>query len=77
MTSVKWGVATTVNIGDYSNISYECSVQDDLRTGETIQQASDRVFRFVEEELDAKITASREELTTNVQALTEQAKRVR
>lgn len=77
MTSVKWGVATTVNIGDYSNISYQCEVEDSLRAGETIQQASDRVFKFVEEELDNKITASREELTTNAQALTEQAKRAR
>lgn len=74
MTSVKWGVATTINIGDYSNISYRCEVQDDIRAGESIKQASDRVFRFVEDELDAKIAANREELSANVRALTEQAK---
>lgn len=74
---VKWTIGTTINIGNFSNIRMELSVEDDARDKETIAQASRRVFDFVDAELEAKLTETRQDLEGSVESVSDAASRAR
>lgn len=76
MATVSWRVGTTINIGDFSNVKYEVEVTDETRAGESAKDASRRVASFVEAELDAKITETREDLSESIKQVTDAAKRL-
>lgn len=76
MSTVRWAIGTTINIGDYSNVKYEVEVTDSTREGESVKDASKRIAEFVETELDAKITETKEELAESVKEVTDMAKRL-
>lgn len=73
---VTWRVGTTINIGDFSNVKYEVEISDDARQGETKEAASQRVAKFAEEQLDDKITETKEDLAASVKETTDMAKRL-
>ena len=75
MATVKWTLGTTVNIGNFSNIRMEVSVTDDARPGESVKDASDRVFEFVDSQLGNKLEETRRELEESVEAVTRAATR--
>ena len=74
---ISYRVGTTINIGDFSNIKYELEVTDDRRDGETKEQATARVAKFVEDELDKKIEDTREDLAASIKEVTDAAKRLK
>ena len=74
---ISWRVGTTINIGDFSNVKYELEVTDDHRDGETKEQATARVAKFVEDELDKKIEETKEDLAASVKEVTDAAKRLK
>lgn len=43
------------NLGNYENIHVDVGVEDNVRQGENVSQAMDRVYTFVEEQLIQRV----------------------
>lgn len=54
-TRVKVGLKFVRNLGNYENIHVDLGVEDYLRGEETVLQAMDRVYDFVEEQLIRRV----------------------
>ena len=61
-TRVKVDLSFTRNLGNYESIKIGVGVEDDLRLGENVDIATERVYRFVEEKLIQKTREVEEEL---------------
>jgi hypothetical protein len=61
-TRVKVDLSFTRNLGNYESIKIGVGVEDDLRAGETVNVATERVYKFVEEKLIEKTREVEEEL---------------
>ena len=48
-TRVKVDLSFTRNLGNYESIKVGIGVEDDVRPGENVESATDRVYQFVEE----------------------------
>ena len=54
-TRVKVGLKFVRNLGNYENIHVDLGVEDYVRPSETVVQAMDRVYDFVEEQLIRRV----------------------
>ena len=65
-TEIKWSIGATVNTGNFNNIKVEFRVKDHVRIldGEGIEDASERVYAFVEKKLSEKIETLKQELNS-------------
>jgi hypothetical protein len=54
-TRVKVGLKFVRNLGNYENIHVDLGVEDYVRNTETVSQAMDRVYDFVEEQLVRRV----------------------
>ena len=61
-TRVKVDLSFTRNLGNYESIKIGVGVEDDLRSGENVNTATERVYKFVEEKLIQKTREVEEEL---------------
>jgi hypothetical protein len=61
-TRVKVDLSFTRNLGNYESIKIGVGVEDDVRQGETVDAATERVYTFVEEKLIQKTVEVEEEL---------------
>jgi hypothetical protein len=61
-TRVKVDLSFTRNLGNYESIKIGVGVEDDLRSGESVDTATERVYKFVEEKLIQKTREVEEEL---------------
>ena len=61
-TRVKVDLSFTRNLGNYESIKIGVGVEDDLRSGENVDIATERVYKFVEEKLIQKTREVEEEL---------------
>ncbi len=61
-TRVKVDLSFTRNLGNYESIKIGVGIEDDLRSGENVDTATDRVYKFVEEKLIQKTREVEEEL---------------
>jgi hypothetical protein len=61
-TKVQWSLGFTLNTGNFQSLRLDCQIEDHVREGETTKEASDRVYKFVEEQLSEKLTEARKEL---------------
>lgn len=61
-TRVKVDLSFTRNLGNYESIKIGIGIEDDMRSGETVDAATERVYKFVEEKLIAKTVEIEEEL---------------
>jgi hypothetical protein len=61
-TRVKVDLSFTRNLGNYESIKIGVGVEDDVRQGETVDTATERVYAFVEEKLIQKTVEIEEEL---------------
>ena len=50
-TKVKVDLSFTRNLGNYESIKISIGVEDDVRSGENVDSATERVYKFVEEKL--------------------------
>jgi hypothetical protein len=50
-TRVKVGLKFVRNLGNYESLHLEVGVDDYVRSGESVSDAMDRVYSFVEEQL--------------------------
>ena len=61
-TKVKVDLSFTRNLGNYESIKISIGVEDDVRSGENVDSATERVYKFVEEKLIKKTEEVEEEL---------------
>ena len=62
VTRVKIDLSFTRNLGNYESIKIGVGVEDDVRQGETVDAATERVYTFVENKLIDKTREVEEEL---------------
>lgn len=61
-TVVKVDLSFTRNLGNYESIRIGLGVEDHVRDGETVDAATERVYKFVENKLIEKTREVEEEL---------------
>jgi hypothetical protein len=61
-TKVKVDLSFTRNLGNYESIKIGIGIEDDVRSTETVDQATERVYAFVENKLIEKTQEVEEEL---------------
>ena len=61
-TKIKVDLSFTRNLGNYESIKIGIGIEDDLRSGETVDSATERVYKFVEDKLIEKTREVEEEL---------------
>jgi hypothetical protein len=61
-TKVKVELSFTRNLGNYESIRIGLGVEDAVRSGENVESATERVYKFVEEKLIEKTREVEEEL---------------
>jgi hypothetical protein len=61
-TRVKIDLSFTRNLGNYESIKIGVGIEDDVRQGETVDAATERVYTFVENKLIQKTQEVEEEL---------------
>lgn len=61
-TRVKIDLQYTRNLGNYESIKISVGVEDDVRAGENVDSATERVYKFVEDKLIDKVREIEEEL---------------
>jgi len=64
-TSVKVELQYVRNLGNYESIRVSLGVEDFVRQGENTNDATDRVYKFVEDKLVEKMTEIENELKGN------------
>jgi hypothetical protein len=60
-TKVNVTLGYTLNLGNFQSLRLDLGVVDSKRDGENIDQAFDRVYKFVEDKLTEKIKEAQEE----------------
>ena len=63
-TKVKVDLSFTRNLGNYESIKISIGVEDDVRSVENVDLATERVYKFVEEKLIKKTQEIEEELNS-------------
>ena len=61
-TTVKVGLKFVRNLGNYESLHVDIGVEDYVRQGETVDQATERVYKFVESKLKERVNEITEEL---------------
>lgn len=61
-TRVKVDLSFTRNLGNYESIRIGIGVEDDVRSGENVNDATERVYKFVEDKLIEKTNEVEKEL---------------
>jgi hypothetical protein len=61
-TGIKVELHFTRNLGNFENIKVGIAIEDYQRAGENIDEATDRVYTFVENKLMQKVNEIEEEL---------------
>lgn len=61
-TKVNVTLGYTLNLGNFQSLRIDLGVVDSRRDGETVDDAFNRVYNFVETKLTEKINESKEEI---------------
>ena len=62
-TKVTVDLSFTRNLGNYESVKINIGIQDIVRQGETVDSATERVYKFVEDKLIEKTREVEEELS--------------
>jgi hypothetical protein len=62
-TKIEWSLGYTLNTGNFQNLRLDCQVTDYKHEDETAKEASDRIYKFVENQLIEKLNEAKEELS--------------
>jgi hypothetical protein len=60
-TKVSVTLGYTLNLGNFQSLRLDLGVVDSSRNGETVDQSFERVYKFVEDKLTAKILEAQTE----------------
>ncbi len=61
-TKVNVTLGYTLNLGNFQSLRIDLGIEDSRRDGETITEAFDRVYSFVETKLTEKVNESKDEI---------------
>lgn len=61
-TKVNVALGYTLNLGNFQSLRIDLGVVDSRRDGETVQDAFDRIYSFVEAKLVEKINEAKSEI---------------
>ena len=61
-TRVKVDLKFVRNLGNYESLHVDIGVEDDVRQGESVNEATERVYKFVESKLKEKVDEITKEL---------------
>jgi len=61
-TNVRVELQYTKNLGNYESMRVSIGIEDFRRDGETIDEATERVYKFVEDKLERKMLDIAEDL---------------
>jgi hypothetical protein len=61
-TKVSVTLGYTMNLGNYQSLRLDLAVTDSKREGENTDQAFERVYKFVEDKLTAKVSEAKLEV---------------
>lgn len=64
-TKVSVTLGYTLNLGNFQSLRLDLGIIDSKRDGENTDQAFERVYKFVEDKLAAKISEAKLELEEN------------
>lgn len=64
-TKITVNLGFTKNLGNFESLRVDIGIQDFVRSGENINEATDRVYKFVEKKLEEKASEIAEELSGN------------
>lgn len=62
-TTVRVGLKFVRNLGNYESLHVDIGVEDYVRQGESVSDATDRVYKFVEEKLKEKVQEITEDMS--------------
>jgi len=61
-TKVSVTLGYTLNLGNFQSLRLDLGIADSRRNGETVDQAFERVYKFVEDKLTDKINEAKAEI---------------
>ena len=61
-TKINVALGYTLNLGNFQSLRVDLGVIDSRREGETVNEAFERVYAFVEEKLQEKVREAAEEI---------------
>lgn len=61
-TKVNVTLGYTMNVGNFQSLRIDIGIEDQVRDGENVQEGFDRVYKFVEEQLGAKLQEAKSEI---------------
>jgi hypothetical protein len=61
-TKVSVTLGYTLNLGNFQSLRLDLGIVEDRRNGESIDQAFERVYKFVEDKLTDKINEAKAEI---------------
>lgn len=61
-TKIKCQMGMTINMGNFESLRIDIGLEDDQREGESVKEAHERVFNFVNRRLQEKVSIVRQEL---------------
>jgi hypothetical protein len=61
-TKVNVTLGYTLNLGNFQSLRLDLGVIDSRRDGETVNDAFERVYKFVEDKLTEKLTEAKSEI---------------
>jgi len=64
-TKVSVALGYTLNLGNFQSLRFDFNVTDNARNGETVDQAFNRVYKFVEDKLTEKVKEAETEAESN------------
>lgn len=62
-SKITCSMGMTINMGNFESLRIDIGLEDSQREGETVKQAHERVFNFVNRRLQEKVSVVREELS--------------
>jgi len=61
-TKINVTLGYTLNLGNFQSLRIDLGIEDSRRDGETIDEAFNRVYSFVESKLAEKVNESKDEI---------------
>ncbi|ASR77338.1 hypothetical protein SEA_PARADIDDLES_70 [Streptomyces phage Paradiddles] len=62
MTVVKGNITYTHNLGNFRSVKVDVGIEDTVREGESVDQAFERVFNKLEDQLGTRVAKAVDEL---------------
>lgn len=62
MSVIKVSMGYTINAGNFESFRVDFGIEDETRPGETVKDATDRIYNYVEKTLVTKVAEARKDL---------------